>query len=30
MINGKAAERWGYFDDLKLMQQLGAMPGPKK
>ena len=30
MINGKAAERWGYFDDLQLMQQLGAMPGPKK
>jgi steroid delta-isomerase-like uncharacterized protein len=29
MVNGKAAERWGYFDDVKLMQQLGAMPGPK-
>ncbi len=30
MVNGKAAERWGYFDDVKLMQQLGAMPGPQK
>jgi steroid delta-isomerase-like uncharacterized protein len=30
MVNDKAAERWGYFDDMKLMQQLGAMPGPKK
>jgi predicted ester cyclase len=30
MINGKAAERWGYLDDVKLMQQLSAMPGPKK
>ncbi len=29
MVNGKAAERWGYFDDVKLMQ-LGAMPGPTK
>ena len=28
MVNGKAAERWGYFDDVKLMQQLGAMPDP--
>jgi len=30
MVNGKAAERWGYFDDVKLMQQLGAMPRPTK
>jgi hypothetical protein len=22
-------ERWGYFDDVKLMQQLGAMPAPR-
>jgi len=29
MVNDKAVERWGYFDDVKLMQQLGAMPGPK-
>ena len=26
MVDGKAVERWGYFDDLTLMQQLGAMP----
>jgi steroid delta-isomerase-like uncharacterized protein len=30
MVNDKAAERWGYFDDMKLMQQLGAVPGPKE
>jgi len=30
MVNDKVAERWGYFDDLKLMQQLGAMPGSKE
>jgi predicted ester cyclase len=30
MVNGKAAERWGYFDDVKLMQQIGAMPGATK
>ena len=30
MVEGKAVERWGYFDDVTLMQQLGAMPpGPK-
>ena len=23
---GKAVERWGYFDDLSLLQQLGAIP----
>lgn len=28
MVGGKAAERWGYFDDVKLMQQVGAAPGP--
>jgi len=26
MVDGKAVERWGYFDDVTLMQQLGAMP----
>ena len=26
MVDGKAVERWGYFDDVALMQQLGAMP----
>ena len=25
---GKAVERWGYFDDLGLLQQLGAVPTP--
>ena len=30
MVNGKAAERWGYFDDVRLTQQLGAMPGSTK
>jgi steroid delta-isomerase-like uncharacterized protein len=25
IVDGKAAERWGYFDDMKLMQQLGAL-----
>jgi steroid delta-isomerase-like uncharacterized protein len=30
IVDGKAAERWGYFDDVKLMVQLGAMPGPPK
>jgi predicted ester cyclase len=30
IVNGKAAERWGYFDDVKLMQQIGDLPGPTK
>jgi steroid delta-isomerase-like uncharacterized protein len=30
MVNGKAAERWGYFDDVKLMQQLDALPASPK
>jgi steroid delta-isomerase-like uncharacterized protein len=25
-VNGKMAERWGEFDSLGLMQQLGAVP----
>lgn len=29
VVNGKAVERWGYFDDVKLLQQLGAMEGPR-
>jgi steroid delta-isomerase-like uncharacterized protein len=28
VAKGKAVERWGYFDDVKLLQQLGAMEGP--
>ena len=26
--NGKAAEHWGYMEDMKMMQQLGLMPAP--
>jgi steroid delta-isomerase-like uncharacterized protein len=26
--NGKAVERWGVFDNLGLLQQLGAIPEP--
>jgi len=26
--DGKATERWGFFDDMKMMQQLGMMPPP--
>ncbi len=26
--NGKAAEHWGYMEDMKMMQQLGLMPPP--
>ena len=26
--NGLALEHWGVFDALKMMQQLGAIPGP--
>jgi steroid delta-isomerase-like uncharacterized protein len=29
VVNGKAVERWGYFDDVKLLQQLGVMQGPR-
>ena len=29
VANGKAVERWGYFDDVKLLQQLGVMEGPR-
>jgi len=25
--DGKATERWGFFDVMKMQQQLGAMPG---
>lgn len=24
---GKAVERWGYFDDVKMLQQMGVMKG---
>ena len=26
--DGLAVEHWGVFDALKMMQQLGAIPGP--
>ena len=26
--DGKAAEHWGYREEMKMMQQLGLMPGP--
>jgi steroid delta-isomerase-like uncharacterized protein len=26
--NGKAAEHWGYVEEMKMMQQLGLMPEP--
>ena len=28
--DGKAVERWGNFDDLGMMQQLGVMPAPEQ
>jgi predicted ester cyclase len=28
-VNGKLAERWGEFDSLRLLQQLGAVTWPK-
>ncbi len=27
IVDGKAVERWGQFDDLGLLQQVGAIPG---
>ena len=26
-VNGKAVEHWGYVEEMKMMQQLGLMPG---
>lgn len=26
--NGKAVEHWGYIEEMKMMEQLGMMPGP--
>jgi predicted ester cyclase len=28
VAGGKAVERWGSFDELGLLQQLGALPAP--
>jgi steroid delta-isomerase-like uncharacterized protein len=30
IVDGKIVEAWGRFDTLSLMQQLGAIPTPKK
>jgi len=30
IVGGKFVEEWGMFDTLSLMQQLGAIPTPKK
>jgi predicted ester cyclase len=27
--DGKASERWGFSEEMKMMGQLGAMPGPE-
>lgn len=27
--NGKVAEHWGYMEEMKMMEQLGMMPGPE-
>jgi predicted ester cyclase len=26
--DGKATEHWGFFEEMKMMTQLGLMPGP--
>jgi len=28
IVGGKVVERWGEFDNLGLLQQLGAIPSP--
>lgn len=28
--NGKCVERWQYFDEMSLLQQLGALPPPSQ
>lgn len=30
IVGGKFVEEWGMYDTLGLMQQLGAVPTPKK
>ncbi len=30
IADGKFVERWGNFDDLGMMQQLGAVPSPEQ
>jgi predicted ester cyclase len=29
IVDGKFAEHWGTFDQLSMMQQLGALPAPR-
>ena len=29
IVDGKAVERWGLYDSMSMMQQIGAMPGPE-
>jgi hypothetical protein len=26
--NGKVSERWGYYEEMKMMMQLGLIPAP--
>jgi predicted ester cyclase len=28
VVDGKAAEHWGFAEEMKMMQQLGLMPAP--
>src|SRR5438552_10513018 len=30
IANGKVVERWGEFDNMAILQQIGALPGPKR
>jgi predicted ester cyclase len=30
IANGKIVERWGEIDNLAILQQIGALPGPKR
>jgi len=30
VVGGKIVERWGIFDQLGLMQQLGVIPAPEQ
>ena len=30
IANGKIVERWGEFDNMAILQQIGALPGPKR
>ncbi len=30
LVDGKVSERWGVFDNLSMMMQLGAIPSPEE